>query len=295
LKGKLPLKPVADIKVDNFCGGFSGHEGSCSGFNKPFCYSSKVENIKANPNKYRAYAARILAIRGYELDSFIDEVGIPMINLAQKVFLFGNSEGGMFVNSYYHVALDRKLSGRIIYAATCDFNYFGACAAAAETCGGECDKDVPQLNIIGDKDGYFGRHAASLSSKLASDPVLGYGGPITGNCRAAYDAHGFTTATVVEVKEAGHGILYWADNLLRGVLRDFLSGPQSLPTTWSALDGCVVENNVYRCDIETPQACNMSTWEVSDPAPEVLQVKPVGHADGAEWCLERRLSVFPFV
>merc|ERR1712060_500470 len=191
--------------------------------------------------------------------------GSQLLDAAKKVFLFGNSEGGVVVARYHHSTLDAKLSGRIIYSTGCDYSYFMPCMEAARICGHQCRKDVPQLNMIGDKDDYFGRHAESLASKVAVEG--GYGGPITGNCRAEYDNYGFAKSTVVEVKEAGHGISYWDDNLMRGVFADFLNDPTKDNSQWASLavDRCKLENGVYRCDQEEKQPCDTDTWTQTVP------------------------------
>ena len=111
LKGRLPHKAVEDIDNSNFCGEYKNYDGTCSGFNKPYCYSTKVDNILANPDKYRKYTNRLYTVRKMELDYFVANDGAPLLEAARKVFLFGNSEGAIVATRYHNEALDAKLSG----------------------------------------------------------------------------------------------------------------------------------------------------------------------------------------
>ena len=67
---------------------------------------------------------------------------------------------------YHHATLDAKLTGRIISAYACDFNYFSG--YHAKVCGDQCDKDKPTLNGIGTHDNYFSTLKTSMSMKVAS-------------------------------------------------------------------------------------------------------------------------------
>jgi len=120
-----------------------------------------------------------------------------------------------------------------------------SCAASAQLCGDACNKEVPQLNLIGSKDEYFGA-ADSVSSKVAADEN-GYGGPITGNCRAAYKEQGFTKATVVEFEGAGHGPQYWDDNTWRSAIADFISHKGEKAASWASLKKCEEIEGVFTC------------------------------------------------
>merc|ERR1711920_920414 len=83
--------------------------------------------------------------------------------------------------------------------------------------------------------------------------------------RAAYDAAGFTTSTVVEGIGAGHGVLYWDENIMRGVFADFMNTPTTDASTWNSVSGCSLEGGVYRCALaDTQQYCNLTTYEPAD-------------------------------
>lgn len=153
---------------------------------------------------------------------------------------------------YYHAALDAVLSGMIITSFSCEFNYFTSCAANALICGDKCKKTTPQLNIIGDHDHYFGNVSGSISYDVAT-ASNGYGGPITGNCRKAYNDQKFTTSTVVVFPGVDHGLTYTHGNALRSILADFLAAPLSSPTEWASLnrDGCSLAEGIFNCDSQT--------------------------------------------
>ena len=78
---------------------------------RPFDYSTKVENIISCPEAWKRYYQRVYALRARELDYLVaswDEI----IGDPERVFLMGQSEGGMVVSRYLNPELDPKLSGR---------------------------------------------------------------------------------------------------------------------------------------------------------------------------------------
>jgi len=292
LKGKLPMKDISDIDTDNYCGGFSAFQGSCGSFNKPYCYSTKDVNILANGDKYRKYVEGVYQIRRRELQYFVDNQGDLLTAFTGKVYLVGNSEGSMVASRFHHPALDEVMAGRILTAYACDFNYFVSCEESSQVCEDKCDKSIPQLNIIGTEDAYFGNQEGSMSYKIANGDG-GYGGPLTGNCRAKYDAQKFKRAVVVEFEGAGHGPSYWNDNTMRGIFADFmkragrmkrgrgrgkgrsLGGKKGkgrrgrrFDRKWKSLKGCKKADGVYTCPIGDVSPCMPhyavnadATWE----------------------------------
>lgn len=248
LKGKTVQEDPEKISTSAYCGSFNAFDKGgrkCSGFSQPYCYSTKFENVIEDSEKYRKYVEGIYTIRKLEMDSFIDS-SKQLLEAFDNVYLAGNSEGAMAASRYHHADLDAKLKGRILSAWSCNYNYFVSCAKHAEICEGECSKEVPQLNLIGQKDEYFGAVDDSMSSRVAADEK-GYGGPITGNCRAAYDNHGFTKATVVEFKGAGHGPQYWDDNLWRSAIADFISHKGDDAAKWESLAKCEENDGAWVC------------------------------------------------
>ena len=97
--------------------------------------------------------------------SFSSNTSMPNFH---KVFLGGNSEGGMAAFRYHHSHLEAVPSGRILSAWSCNFNYCVACPENAHTCVERCNKDVPQVNLIGSHDEYFGVVSTSVSSQVVS-------------------------------------------------------------------------------------------------------------------------------
>jgi len=264
LKGKLPMKDISDIATDNYCGGFGAFEGSCGGFNKPYCYSTKDVNILANGDKYRKYVEGVYQIRRRELQYFVDNQEDLLNAFAGKVYLVGNSEGSMIAARFHHAALDKVMAGRILTAYACDYNYFVSCEESSEVCEDSCDKSIPQLNVIGTEDEYFGNQEGSMSYKIQNGEG-GYGGPLTGNCRAKYDAQSFTTATVVEFEGAGHGPSYWNDNTMRSIFADFMTNAGESSSSWKSLEGCKEADGVYTCPIGDASPC-MPGWALNADA-----------------------------
>jgi len=253
LKGREHMKDINDIDTSNYCGSYRAFEGTCREFNKPYCYSTKVENILADTTKYRKFVEGVYQIRKREIDYFVDS-NLFLLKAFDKAYLVGNSEGGMAASRYHHPALDQVLAGRIISAWSCDFNYFVSCAAHAQVCEDKCRKDVPQLNLIGTNDEYFGAIDYSVAS-IVANASHGYGGPITGNCMATYQKQRFEKSTVVVHENTEHGPEYSNDNVWRSVIADFLSHAGSEASTWKSLRTCTLQKGVYTCPRDGPRTC----------------------------------------
>mmetsp|Transcript_32983 Transcript_32983/g.84207 ORF Transcript_32983/g.84207 Transcript_32983/m.84207 type:complete len:356 (-) Transcript_32983:612-1679(-) len=96
-------------------------------------------------------------------------------------------------------------------------------------------------------DAYFGL-GSSVSVQVAAD-ADGYGGPITGNCRAAYDNQQFTTGVVV-VLSSGHSVVPKFDNAVRSLFADFVNNAEA-PSSWASLDraGCnETSTGIWSCN-----------------------------------------------
>lgn len=260
LKGRLPLKNVSDVKLDNWCGSYSAYDGNCSGFNKPMCYSTKVANILNDQVKYRQYVHRLYQIRKREVDYFVESQQ-DLLSAAPKLFLLGTSEGGMVASRYFHEMLDNKLSGTIINSWSCEFNYFTPCQLESRVCEHKCKTSVPQLNLIGDMDEFFGPTGSKASKVAESDN--GYGKDLKGHCKAAYEARGFSDATVVVFTDAGHGPLYWNDNTMRSIMADFVAGVK--PTALQS-SVCTEDQGIYRCGSDGPLTCTGSKYKLNENA-----------------------------
>lgn len=247
LKGSGTLKTTAEIDTSDYWGSSKPYTGSCSwAGGKPFCYSTKTENIVHDSAAYREFVERNYLIRKLELD-YLVQSQTALLNAFDKVVLLGRSEGAYIAARYHNAALDAKLYGRILSGYSCEFNYFSSCADNAKICGDQCRKDVRQLNIVGDMDAYFGL-GSSVSVQVAAD-ADGYGGPITGNCRAAYDNQQFTTGVVV-VLSSGHSVVPKFDNAVRSLFADFVNNAEA-PSSWASLDraGCnETSTGIWSCN-----------------------------------------------
>lgn len=246
LKGAGYLKASGEMDTSNYCGSLDAYSDRCGTWAKPFCYSSKYENLVNDRVKSKKYVERNYLIRKMEVDYFVSAQQ-PLLNAFSKVFLFGRSEGAMVASRYYSPNLHPKLAGIILSGASCEYNYFVSCKENAKLCEGSCSKETPILNFIGDDDSYFGA-TDSLSTKVAAS-VNGYGGPITGNCFQSLHEQEFRFGTVVTFGPAGHSIIYSHDNAVRSVVYDFMASPKT-PATWKSIQrsGCSYKGGVYNCD-----------------------------------------------
>jgi len=266
MKGVDQLKKTADIATTNYCGALDAYNNRCGTWEHPFCYSTKTENVLNDQDKYREYVERNYLIRKLELDSFVGKHQ-ALLSAFSKVFFFGRSEGAMTAARYYHADLHRHLAGLILSGWSCEFNYFMSCAAHAHVCGDMCDKTLPVLNVNGQKDSYFS--AEGVSGMVAANTTHGYGGPITGNCRAGLDAQSFTKSTVVEFPGVSHSIMYSHDNALRSIIADFLAAPGSSSADWGSLKrtGCTMANGVYECDADSGDQAPCVSYVPNPAAP----------------------------
>jgi len=246
-KGAISLKNTSEIDTSNYCGAMESYSQRAGTWSKPFMYSTKKENILHNGMDYAEYMERNYRIRALEMDAFVSKRGglLSAFSTASKVFLLGRSEGGAVAGRYYNEALHSKLSGIILSGWSCEFNYFVSCSDNAKICEDQCSKAIPVLNVLGDSDEYFAP-SSSVSADVAAG-TNGYGGPITGNCKAAMDVQGFS-GFVVLMEDCGHGILYTHDNAWRSVLSDFVACPTAASLPSLQRSGCTEQSGVYTCD-----------------------------------------------
>ncbi|CAK0803944.1 unnamed protein product [Prorocentrum cordatum] len=278
-KGAISLKNTSEIDTSNYCGAMDAYNERASSWSKPFMYSTNSENILNDGAKYAEYMERNYRIRALEMDAFVSkrESLLSAFFAASKVFLLGRSEGGAVAGRYYNEALHSKLSGIILSGWSCDFNYFVSCAENARICEDQCSKDIPVLNVVGETDSYFAS-SSSVSADVAAG-ATGYGGPITGNCKAAMDAQGFSGHVVV-MEGAGHSFLYTHDNAWRSVLGEFLACPTATSLPSLQRPGCQEQNGVYTCDAlsESPPCVD---WEVNTSV-ALVEVGAVSECDENE-------------
>lgn len=168
-----------------YTGGCSWLSSSSHDITFPFCYSSDARNINTDVTSWLRYYQRIYTLREREMDEFVRRWG-DVVGRSSRVFLMGQSEGGMVVSRYANSALDAILSGRIISSWSCDCNYMIADCRCRGFHSGWPDSQ-PVLSLIGDNDAFFSKH-----SSIAAD-VHGhsFGGEtmgdrqINGNCHDA--------------------------------------------------------------------------------------------------------------
>merc|ERR1719330_481928 len=91
LKGKRPLRNISEIDMEHYCGAYNPYLGSCDDFSKPFCYSTDVDNVLYDEQKYRAFVERAYLIRKLELDYFVEKHE-ALLDAFQRVYLIGSSE-----------------------------------------------------------------------------------------------------------------------------------------------------------------------------------------------------------
>lgn len=273
LKGGVDLLGTDQIATSNYCGVLNAYGSSCGSWSKPFCYSTKKDNILHDSAKYREYVERNYQIRKLELDCFV-AVSRALLSAFPKVFLFGRSEGAMTAGRYYNEELFNHLNGLILSGWSCEYNYFVSCPQHAMICEGKCSTNLPVLNVNGANDAYFGGPGTgSVSDVVATNETHGYGGPLTGNCKAAKDAQGFAYGAVVEFPGVSHSIMYSHDNALRSIIADFLADPVQPASMWGSLQrtGCTLENGVYACDADSNDQAPCVGYVTNPRAPWVFR------------------------
>lgn len=200
----------------------------------PLCYDSDAATILSHPQDWQDYYERVFKLRQLELDFLVENM--PMyINDASKVFLAGESEGGMVAARYSHPRLEPLLErgGRIILQWSCEFSYYVSCPLHAQIGGGgKANISTPVLNMIAEKDPYFGAQGpdnASIAFAVANG-AGGYGvkgAAETGNCFSQFNAQGLQHAYAITVISSDHGLTMNTGNLVRSALFSFLANPRS--------------------------------------------------------------------
>eukprot|EP00392_Amoebophrya_sp_AT5.2_P018960 g19629.t1 len=220
----------------------------------PFCYSSNGAQILKDPGfgtrGYQKYYERVYFSRKMELNYFVDKVLWP--NKEQhfgkkKLFLLGNSEGGMVASRYYHENMESLLAGRIIIAWSCEYNYFLSCRENAAIGEGHANQDTPVLNMIARKDNFFGEE----KSKSVADIVANgskedkkdggakeeqrygeTGGRLTGICFPQANRQQLTHLVSMQMHHTdAHGLTEHAGNLVRAAMYSFVKEPAKFAET----------------------------------------------------------------
>ncbi|CAK0873082.1 unnamed protein product [Prorocentrum cordatum] len=186
----------------------------------PLCYSSDAAAILSSTASWRQYYERVYELRRRELDYVVE---------SPKLFLAGESEGGLVAARYYHPRLEPLLrsGGRLVLQWSCEWCYYISCPGNAQIGGGRADVEVPVLNAISHVDSFFGPANNSVAWKVASAPG-GYGArPPTGNCLAQLRSQGVRHGYVVsDVGSEYHGLTETSGNLVRALLFGFMADPR---------------------------------------------------------------------
>lgn len=195
----------------------------------PLCYESNAPTIASHPDDWRQFYERVFRLRQLEMDYLV--ANLPQyIRQAPKVFLAGESEGGMAAARYYNPELEvlLKSGGRIILQWSCEWNYYVSCPANARIGGGSADMDTPILNMISPHDPYFAADPPSIAHEVAYAPG-GYGNrPLHGNCCAQAKQQGFKHVTVMNMVDTEyHGLTVKTANTVRAALKAFVRSPST--------------------------------------------------------------------
>lgn len=155
----------------------------------------------------------------------------PYVHAAPKVFLAGESEGGMVAARYYHPKLEPLLErgGRIVLQWGCEWSYYVSCPQNALVGGGSnINLSTPILNLVSYKDPFFGPKNNSVAYKVANGQG-GYGEKsVRGTCFPQLQAQGFEHGYVVQdTGSKYHGLTETTPNLIRAAFRTFMQSPRS--------------------------------------------------------------------
>ncbi|CAE8640453.1 unnamed protein product, partial [Polarella glacialis] len=200
----------------------------------PLCYDSNVETILSHAKDWRKYYERVFQLRKLQVDYLVEHLP-SYIKGASKVFLAGESEGGMVAARYYHPKLEPLLEsgGRVILQWNCEFCYYVSCPKNALVGSGKANLSTPVLSLISYVDPFFGAQGPEEASNawgVANGPG-GYGvtgASATGNCFAQLQAQGFKHAYVLtDFSSQYHGLTVTSGNLVRATLLSFLATPRS--------------------------------------------------------------------
>ena len=144
-----------------------GCDGADSGGPYPACFSSKWDRIVYDPLGWAAFYERIYTLRERELNWVMEHMA-ARLGTPTRLFLMGQSEGGMLAARYTHPKLaEFGMAGRILTEWSCEFVYFVSCAKHAEIA---TDPAVPVFNSLSAVDPFFGSGAV-LATSLSEDTL----------------------------------------------------------------------------------------------------------------------------
>jgi dienelactone hydrolase len=210
------------------------YEGRCASFTEvdgsPLCFSSSAPEIISSPAAWSAYYERVYELRRRELVRVIERLQTDALHSiwASRIFLAGESEGGMVAARFYDVALTPRLQGTLILQWSCERNYFVPCEREAAVCGGKCSSQLPFLSLIAAEDSFF---SASNRDSVAATVARAHKYQLKGDCFAQFarQQFAFAASVVLPLEHAAvHGLTEAVPNLLRSLIGDFLRRPREV-------------------------------------------------------------------
>merc|ERR1719330_1925287 len=185
-------------------------------------YSTSAENVCRDPAKWKALYENVFRLRSAEMNWILAR--LPTQMKLRGIFTMGDSEGAMAVARFDDRRYGAMIRGRIISAYAAEYCYYTPTPEAAGFGG---SPDVATLNIIGDKDDYFGPPSSgSAASRVSAMKASGgWGEDITGNSFRAMKRQKIRRGLVCVLKDARHDSSETHDNFIRDILRAFLASP----------------------------------------------------------------------
>ncbi|CAJ1360220.1 unnamed protein product [Effrenium voratum] len=187
-----------------------------------FNYSTKAESVLKETQEYKDLYEKCYQLRRSELHFTIAR--LPAWVLSQGFFLGGTSEGAMTVARFDDQRYGEMIIGRFINSFSIEYCYFTPTPEAG-LLGGQLD--VPTLNIIGNKDQYFG--AEDSIAKVVAEHGSGYGDKnLTGNGFNTMVRQGLENGLVCVLEDGVHSPCNTHDNFLRQLFNTFFSRAGSI-------------------------------------------------------------------
>jgi len=184
-------------------------------------YSSLAQAVCRDPTEWKQKCERIFQMRNAEMHWILSR--LPTQMKIRGVFTMGDAEGAMSVARFDDHRYGSMIRGRIISAFGAEYCHYTPTREAAGFGG---SPKVATLNIIGEKDDYFGP-AGSVASRVAYMKDRGGWGAdrLAGHAFKAMGDQQVERGLVCVLQEGGRDCSDTHDNFLRDVLRSFLASP----------------------------------------------------------------------
>lgn len=248
-------------------------------------YCTNPEAVCENPERWKQLYENVFRLRSAEMNWILGR--LPTQMKLRGVFTMGDSEGGMAVARFDDSRYGAMIRGRIISAYGAEYCYY---TPNREASGFGGSPDVATLNLIGDKDDYFGpASSGSVAAKVAAmKDQGGWGDPPTGNTFAAMKRQKIKAGLVCVLEGGRHDVSETHDNFLRDVLRAFLSSPHrcdSIVEQWKVCPYLSSKVHVIEQDREAPgrrTIVKVDTMDIDIKTPygEELLLRDVKYSPG---------------